>query len=76
MVAPIAVRLGIFNIILFSDYRDIVLLGKRLRQPVNIVHVGADYPYSRHIIEILLHIVHSKIKSLAMQLIHNTGAAL
>ena len=66
MITPVTIRFGMLDIIFLFDDRDIILLGQRLCQPINIIYIRADHPDTRHIIKAAFHVFYSKIKTFAV----------
>ena len=76
VVTTVTVGLGVLDIILKIQDRDVILLCQRMRQPIDIVHIGADHTDACHIMQMLIDIIHGKRHVQPCQLFHNAGTAL
>ena len=69
--ASIAIGLGMLDVILALNQRDIILAEKAIGQHINIAGEGADYADARDIADVLFNAVNGQRQPLARYLIHN-----
>ena len=55
MIAAIAIGLGMLDVILDGNNRNIILADQHIGNGINIINKGADYADSRNVVQILHH---------------------
>ena len=70
--APVAIGLGVFDVVLPLKEDDIVLAQKGLCQHIDIRREGADYPNPGNVVDVLLNACHADGKLFPLQLFQRT----
>lgn len=76
MQAAVAVRLGIGNVVLLLDQRQVVLPHEHVRYRVNILDKRTDYTDTANIVQIIYHGLQRDRKSAPLELADNAARAL
>ena len=69
----VAVGLGILDVILFQNQRDVVLRQQQIGDAVDVVHVAADHAHARDVVQVLLRAGHGDGRADGAQLLDDAG---